>query len=251
MKHFVEGLRQKGTWQPGETPWFVKGAVIFSSPDADLTLAAHTNQKVTVVELVEDEANAAYIKRNRGLQKRHEHDALLSYRIRFADGTRRQIRHLVETFDKGLAFTKRQLGTEYQLTLRPIDGETREAAFGPGFEYQVDWTGSQVDLVSAFDRTKVVGRPIVYLVVDTRTSVIAGFHVTFESPGWNTCRFALFHAFTNKVEFCRRLGIPIKQEDWPVEGLPLRILGDRGELLGEQGERLVESGLGCKLVLSR
>lgn len=165
--------------------------------------------------------------------------------------TRRQIRRLVEKFDKGLAFTKRQLGNDYQLTRRPVDGETRECVFGPGFEYQVDPTGSQVELVSAFDRTKLIGRPTIYLVVDVRTSVIVGFHVTLEAPSWDACRFALFHAFTNKVDFCNRLGFPIKHEDWPVEGLPMRIVGDRGELLGTQGKRLVEDHLRCKLVNTR
>lgn len=86
MKHYVEGLREKGMWKPGETPWFLLGHAIFCTSDPHGILLAHNDQRVTIVELVADDASEAYFKWNRGLQKRHEREALLSYRVRFADG---------------------------------------------------------------------------------------------------------------------------------------------------------------------
>lgn len=165
--------------------------------------------------------------------------------------TRSQLRHLIKQIDRGFAFTKRQIGNEFQLKLRPLAGGARDLAFSPGFEYQIDWTGTQVELVSAFDRNKVVGRPSLYFVVDMKTGVIAGFHVTLESASWDTARFALVHAFSPKAEYCRRLGLDYVEADWPISGVPARLVGDRGELIGMQSMRVVEETLGCELVNAR
>ena len=45
-------------------------------------------------------------------------------------------------------------------------------------------------------------------------------------------------AMTSKVEYCKKFSIEIREEDWPVIGLPDAILADRGELLGHQIESL-------------
>ena len=165
--------------------------------------------------------------------------------------TRAQVRRVKEEIDKGFAFTRRQMGNEFNLTIRPIDGNVREAAFGPGYEYQVDSTGTQVELVSVFDRTKPIGRPILYFVVDVFSSMIVGFHLSLQPPSWESARFAFFHAFTKKGDFCRRLGLNIDDRAWPAFGLPMRVLADRGELLGQQAELIVKEGLKCDLINAR
>lgn len=165
--------------------------------------------------------------------------------------TRAQVRRVKEEIDKGFAFTRRQMGNEFNLTIRPIDGSIREAAFGPGAEYQIDATGTQVDLVSAFDRTKPIGRPILYFVVDVFSSMIVGFHLSLQSASWESARFAFFHAFTKKSDFCRRLGLNIEDRAWPAFGLPMRVIADRGELLGQQAELIVKEGLKCDLINAR
>lgn len=165
--------------------------------------------------------------------------------------TRDQIRYLVKQFDKGFAFTRRQMGNEFNLTIRPIEGKARARAFGAGHEYQVDATGSQTQLVKIYDRTSRVGAAWVYFVVDIATSMICGFHVTLKSPSWEAARFALFHAFSPKAESCRRMGLDIAEKDWPVSGLPSRILGDRGELVCSQSERIVDDILNCTMVNAR
>lgn len=165
--------------------------------------------------------------------------------------TRSQIRHLVRQIDKGFAFTRRQLGNEYNLTIRPIDGGGRSLTFGPGYEYQIDATGTQVEIVSVFDRNRVIGRATLYLVIDVSTTAIVGFHVCLKPPSWESARFALFHAFSPKADFCRRIGLSIDEKEWPISGLPVRIIGDRGELIGEQAERLVEDTLNCDLINAR
>tara|TARA_R110000787_G_scaffold57600_14_gene131505 strand:- start:2921 stop:4441 length:1521 start_codon:yes stop_codon:yes gene_type:complete len=165
--------------------------------------------------------------------------------------TRDQIRYLVKQFDKGFAFTRRQMGNEFNLKLRPIEGAARDVAYGAGYEFQVDATGSQTQLVKVYDRTSKVGTAWIYFVVDIATSMIAGFHVTLKSPSWEAARFALFHAFSPKAEACRRMGLEIEDKDWPVSGLPRRIIGDRGELVCEQSLRIADDILNCTMVNAR
>lgn len=93
-------------------------------------------------------------------------------------------------------------------------------------------------MLSDSDRQSIVGRPIVYLVVDVFSRMVTGFYIGFENTSYVTAMQAFKVAVTDKVELCKKFDIEIKTEDWPCVGLPEAILADRGELLGYQVETI-------------
>lgn len=116
--------------------------------------------------------------------------------------------------------------TQYQRESRTKFGSASAWRPEPG-SFQMDATQADLYLVSRLDRRQVVGRPYIYLAVDTATQLIAGVHVGFDCD--ETCVMAcLAQAAGDKVEFCRKHGIEIKPEEWPNCGLPHEVITDKG-----------------------
>ena len=63
----------------------------------------------------------------------------------------------------------------------------------------------------------------------------------WNSPSYVLAMMCIANCLENKVDVCKRLGIPIEFEDWPAIGLPTAILADKGELLTHQSESLVNT----------
>lgn len=126
----------------------------------------------------------------------------------------------------------------FNLSHRPALATSTEGVSGPGALYQVDATVGDLYLLSGVVSGRVIGRPVIYLVVDAFSRMIVGFHVGLEGPSWLGIMLALENAFTDKVEFCRRHGRAIDAADWPCHHLPEALLGDRGELLSHHADHL-------------
>src|SRR5699024_651903 len=104
--------------------------------------------------------------------------------------------------------------------------------------YQMDATQADIYLVSRLDRKAVIGRPNIYLAVDTATQLIAGVYVGLEA-GESAFIKCLANAAMDKVAFCRSFGIEIDKNEWPSEGLPGEIITDKGrEFIGSRMEEL-------------
>jgi len=129
----------------------------------------------------------------------------------------------------------------FNLNYREILGSSSQMAKGPGSLWQIDATIGDIYLVSRFDRHRIIGRPIIYLVVDTFSRMIVGFSVSLEGPSWLGAMLALENATKDKVEFGREYGIEISYEQWPCHHLPEAILADRGELLSTKADNLVNA----------
>ena len=137
---------------------------------------------------------------------------------------------------------KRTSPIEYNKDTRPLNGTANSNVLGPGARFEIDATIADIYLVSDSDRGNIVGRPVIYMVIDVFSRMVAGFYVGFESPSYAAAMQALSVAMTDKVQWCDRLGFEgITYEDWPIVGLPNAILADRGELLGHQIESLESS----------
>ncbi len=126
----------------------------------------------------------------------------------------------------------------YAKDIRPLISTANTQVLGPGSRYEIDATIADIYLVSDSERANIVGRPIIYMVIDVFSRMVAGFYVGFENPSYVAAMQALVMAMTDKVAFCKKYGVPIKEQEWPVIGLPDAILADRGELLGYQIESL-------------
>lgn len=127
--------------------------------------------------------------------------------------------------------------TRYQRDQRPTFGSVSAWRSQPG-SYQMDATQADVYLVSRYDRSTVVGRPYIYMAVDTATQLIAGIYVGF-SCDESTVMACLAQAAEDKVLFCRQHEIEITPELWPNCGLPSEIITDKGrEFCGSRMEEL-------------
>jgi len=133
---------------------------------------------------------------------------------------------------------KRSNKIEYNKDIQPLNGTANSHVLGPGSRFEIDATIADIYLVSDSDRKNIVGRPIVYIVIDVFSRMIAGLYVGFENPSYAAAMQALAMAMTDKVKYCKQYGIDIEESDWPVIGLADVILADRGELLGYQIESL-------------
>jgi hypothetical protein len=123
---------------------------------------------------------------------------------------------------------------------RVVTGTSEHLSKGPGDVYMIDATVGDIHLLSSLDPTRVIGRPVIYLVLDHWSHMIVGLYVGLEGPSWMGAQMALHNAFSDKVEFCARYGRVITDADWPVHHLPRTIMADRGpEFLGTPSEQLV------------
>ena len=134
----------------------------------------------------------------------------------------------------------------FALEHRAIIGTSKQETIGPGSRYQIDATIADVYLVSEYNRNWIIGRPVVYLVIDVFSRMIAGVYVGLEGPSWLGMMMALVNAATNKIKYCAEYGIEITPEQWQVHHVPEVILGDRGELAGKNVETSINN-LGIRI----
>ena len=127
--------------------------------------------------------------------------------------------------------------TDYQRNKRPLFGSAMNWRDKIG-AFQMDATQADIYLVSRLDKSAVIGRPNIYMAVDTVTQLIAGIYVGLDA-GEQAVINCLANAAMDKVEFCQRYGIDIKPDEWPNTGLPGEIITDKGkEFIGSRMEEL-------------
>lgn len=142
---------------------------------------------------------------------------------------------------------KRRGESRYNLESRPLLGDSTSMAFGPGSVYQIDATVGDIYLVSELDPARIIGRPVIYLVVDVFSRMVVGLSVTLEGPSWLGAMLALENATTDKTAFCERYSVTLSANEWPCQHLPEMLVADRGELEGYNGDQIVH---GLNVVVS-
>jgi hypothetical protein len=129
---------------------------------------------------------------------------------------------------------------KYNQNYKPVLGSTQQDVDAPGSVYQIDATTADVTVVSAFDRTKILGRCTFYLVICGYSHLITGLYVGLEAPSWTGAMLSLINACEKKVEYCKQNGVDITEDEWPSKGLPQFLLADRAELLSKKALSMIE-----------
>ncbi|MFL0196118.1 Mu transposase C-terminal domain-containing protein [Clostridium sp. WILCCON 0269] len=129
----------------------------------------------------------------------------------------------------------------FNLKEREILSNSTIETDGPGTRFQVDATVADVYLLSSVDDDLVIGRPIVYAIIDVFSRLVTGIYVGFEGPSWLGAMMALDNMVADKVEFCKSYGIEITEDQWPAKHLPDIIIADRGEFEGYSVENLINN----------
>lgn len=156
----------------------------------------------------------------------------------------------IPTFGQFRYWYKRLFGTEeisvarlgrrkFDLTKRAVLGESTSEAPAPGSIFQIDATIGDVYLVSRDNRNWIIGRPVVYMVVDVFSRLIVGFYVGLEGPSWLGAMMALYNTARSKVDLCRKYGVNIGENDWSCHNLPDSLIVDRGEMESTKPQNLI------------
>ena len=126
----------------------------------------------------------------------------------------------------------------WNLTARGLAGTVTAETRGPGSRYAIDATILDVYIRSRINPERIVGRAVLYVVIDVWSRLIVGVYVGIENASWACAMMALANVVEDKVAFCRRHGIEIEPHEWPNSGLGERLLSDGGEMTAEVADQL-------------
>lgn len=135
----------------------------------------------------------------------------------------------------------RESEKEFNLKHRELLSNSTQETDGPGTRFQVDATIADIYLVSSLNRNRIIGRPVIYAIIDVFSRLITGIYVGLEGPSWIGAMMALDNMIEDKVEYCKQYDIEIEEEQWPCKHLPEIIIADRGEFEGYSVESLINN----------
>lgn len=156
--------------------------------------------------------------------------------------TLRQFKYWLDEDNNRLEIKRsRETARIYDKDMRGLIKTSTAEAWGPGSRYQIDATIIDVYVLSRFDRRRIIGRPVLYIIIDVYSRMIVGMYIGLEGPSWVTAMMALANCVEDKQAYCARYGVHIDKEDWPCQHLPAKLLGDRGEIAGRTIETLINN----------
>ena len=93
-----------------------------------------------------------------------------------------------------------------------------------------------LELVSSIDETKIVGRPILYMMIDIYSHCIVAFSVSFENNSMIGLSNLMINLFESKKAFAEKHNIMnFNPELWPSNFIPNEIRCDRGSDFKSKG----------------
>jgi hypothetical protein len=134
---------------------------------------------------------------------------------------------------------KRAGAKRFNLTHRELVGNS--SAPGPGALYQIDATIADVYLLSRYGGNRLIGRPVIWVVIDVFSRMIVGYCIRLEGEGWLGLQLALENTTADKVAVCAKYGIQITEDMWPARYLPEHLTGDRGPLISINADRFIHA----------
>jgi putative transposase len=120
-------------------------------------------------------------------------------------------------------------------------GSALAEAVGVGYIYEIDATIADVYLVAQANRSKIIGKPTLYLIYDRYSRLCVGFYVGLENASWEAAMQAILTLAEDKVALCAKYGVEYDPRDWPADKVfPQRFLGDRGEMISRFSNRVCD-----------
>ncbi|AEE24798.1 transposon Tn7 transposition protein TnsB [Glaciecola sp. 4H-3-7+YE-5] len=152
------------------------------------------------------------------------------------------LRHFLKSYYSVEHTASRRYGNRvYLKDIRTLNGTATASAYGPGARYELDATVVDVHIVCSHDRTRVLGRPILYIVIDLFSRLIVGFYIGFYSPSFRTATISLLSALQDKTHLVEKYNISKSVcSSWPGVALPDALISDKAELFGLNGSHLAE-----------
>jgi transposase InsO family protein len=139
----------------------------------------------------------------------------------------------VLTFEKTTLERLQERTTKRHFTanMRGLKARNWRDVSGPGHTWVIDSTVGDIYLRSSIDRSWIVGRPVVYVIVDVWSTAVVGFYVCLSGPRWADAKVALFNSAASPNLIGQLWGYEPMQELQPLPTLPYALQCDRGEYL--------------------
>lgn len=139
----------------------------------------------------------------------------------------------------GLGLRRERRGARiWDTTGRGLPGTVTAETRGPGSRYAIDATILDVYVRSRINPEQIVGRAVLYVVIDVWSRLIVGIYIGIENASWACAMMALANVIENKVDYCRIHGIEIEPHEWPDAGIGERLLSDGGEMTAKVADQL-------------
>ncbi len=110
--------------------------------------------------------------------------------------------------------------------------------WGPGSRFQIDATILEVALLSRHRAGDIIGKPVLYVVIDVWSRYIVGFYLGLTNASWAGAAMALANCLESKDELLRRHGYDPSKFAWESRHLSAALLADGGELKSHRGDVL-------------
>jgi hypothetical protein len=103
----------------------------------------------------------------------------------------------------------------------PVPPASQALAPGrPGASFYLDAVCADVQLVSRADRKQSIGRPQIYMAVDSFSRMVTGVYVGMGPASWQQAMLALANCGADKGRYCGQFGRDIEAAQWPCRHLP-------------------------------
>ena len=139
--------------------------------------------------------------------------------------------------------------TEYRNNQRLLVSDNLYNVNGPGDVVEIDEVEMDVSLVSEADPTKVIGRPIVHVMIDIYSRMIIAVSVSLENNSVLGLTNCLINLAEDNKSLCRRFGLELKDGLWDINIIPNKIRSDRGSEYRSKEAKRIFRELGITLDL--
>jgi len=166
---------------------------------------------------------------------RHENGTLAAVDPKLGEyPNRRQIQRVLETEIPRLQrLLERTTKGHFLRSLRGLVARNWQGTSGPGHTWAIDSTIGDIYLRSSVNRAWIIGRPIVYIVVDVWSTAVVGFYVCLRGPSWDTAKVALFSSAAPDDLLGELWGYQPMQSLYPAPTMCAVLMCDRGEYLSK------------------
>jgi transposase InsO family protein len=124
----------------------------------------------------------------------------------------------------------------FQRAFRGMTGRNWKGVAGPGHTWAIDSTIGDIYLRSSINRAWIIGRPVVYVIVDVWSTAIVGFYVCLMGPSWDMAKLALFSAAADPTLIGELWDYQPIVSLSPLPTLPVVLMCDRGEYLSKSAK---------------
>lgn len=131
---------------------------------------------------------------------------------------------------------ERTTKAHFKMARRGLIARNWRGVAGPNHTWAIDSTVGDIYLRSSVNRAWIVGRPIVYVIVDIWSTAVVGFYVCLCGPSWNTAKISLFNASAYPALVAELWGYQPILTLAPAPTMCYSLMCDRGEYLS-QGHR--------------